>query len=373
MKTSVASIKLCTLACITACFIAAVCRVNAEAYIPSSPDYIIAEWSEPKSESLRRLQVESRLQPTDQKTVAALANQYLQLAAQPGQSRLYGIAEATLKPSIEKNTTDAAVLLVWAQVQQHQHKFAVAMSALQKVLAQEPDNATANLLAARLQIIQGNPEVAQNFCVRLLGHVDLFTLSTCSLEVRSSLGEKELTESYTQLQQLLDTQGLPNDERQPWVLQILADMALRLNKPQEALGFLNRIPKKQSLSVWVQWSDIQLALGNAQALMHEVTALVKNSTQADDALLLRLALAEKKLARTNQWQQLLAERIALREQRDDQAHAADLAKYYLDVALDAAKALHWAQRNWQQAREASDKYLLDRAKQVAGVANKEVN
>lgn len=371
MRTSVASVKLYIAFCFIACTIVTACRVNAEAYIPSYPDYIIAEWSESKSEYLRRLQVQSRLQPADEKTISALANHYLQLAAQPGQSRLYGLAEAVLKPLIETNTNDTDVLLAWAQVQQHQHNFALALSVLEKIMMQAPDNITANLLAARLQLVQGNSTVAQEFCVRLLGRTDLLTLSTCSLEVRSTLGEKELAESYAQLQQLLISQGLPNDERQVWLLQILADMALRLEKPQEAIGFLARITKKNSLSVWVQWSDIQLVLGNAQAVIDELTTVVKSSPQADDALLLRLAIAEKKLTAKNYWQHQLAERIALRERRDDQAHAADLARYYLDVAPDADKALYWAERNWQQAREVSDKNLLEKARQFADVHNRE--
>ena len=359
------------LPCIALCMVFTTTDAQAEAYIPSSPDYIVAQWNSNDSVAVRKLQVKSRLQPTDEKTIAALANQYLQLAAQPGQSRLYGIAEASLKPLIDVNTNNIELLLAWAQVQQHQHKFSLALSVLEKILAQEPDNITANLLAARLHLIQGNTNAAQAFCLRLLGHADLLTLSTCALEVRSTLGEKELADSYAQLQQLLISQGLPNDERQTWIVQILADMALRLHKPQAALDFLVRIQNKKSLSFWVQWSDVQLALGNAQLVLKELTAVTNQSTQADDSLLVRLALAEKQLAQPAHWQAQLAERIALRELRDDQAHAADLAIYYLDIAPNAAKALHWAERNWQQAREGSDKNLLSRAQQFAGINNKE--
>ena len=371
MKNKVVSLQLSAWHGLVVLLFAVSCKVNAEAYIPSSPDYIIADWSAQKSDSVRNLQVQSRLQPADANTIAALANQYLQLAAQPGQSRLYGLAEATLKPLIEANTKDISILLAWAQVQQHQHRFELALDVLAKILAQEPDNVTANLLAARLHLIQGNPGTAQKFCLRLLGHADLLTLSTCSLEVRSTLGEKELAESYAQLQQLLVNQGLPTDERQAWVLQILADMALRLQKPEEGLNFLERIQQKQTLSVWVQWSDIQLALGNYTQVMESLTAVANSNAQIDDALLVRLALAEKQLAQPAEWQKKLAERIALRELRDDQAHAADLAIYYLDVAPDANKALHWAERNWQQAREVNDKNILLRAQQLAGVSKKE--
>lgn len=339
----------------------------AEAYVPTEPEQIIAQWNTTPSEALRALQMQQRLQPKNPERVLQLANEYLVQAVQPGQSRLYGVAEALLKPLIENDTNDFAVLLAWAQVQQHQHRFTLAHEILQKILPQQPDNNTANLLNARLHLIQGNAAAAQAACMRLLGHTDLLTLSACTLEARGTLGAEELSESYAQLQQLVITQGLPADERQVWILQILADMAVRLDQPQAALNFLNQIKSKNSLSVWVQWADVNLALHNNQVVIDELTPLVSTSSQ-DDSLLVRLAIAEKKIASTTHWQTQVRERVALREQRDDQAHAADLAIYYLDIAPDAQKALHWAERNWQQAREASDKLLFVRAQQAAGVA-----
>lgn len=340
--------------------------VIAEAYTPTDSQQIVAQWTIATPTSLKDLQTQQRLQPQDVASVVQLANQYLAQAAQPGQSRLYGVAEALLKPLIEKNTQDFSVLLAWAQVQQHQHRFGVAQDVLQKILAQQPDNLTANLLAARLQLIQGDAIAAQAICLRLLGHADLLTLSVCTLEARSTLGAKELGDSYVQLQEIVNSQGLPDDERQVWIMQILADMAQRLDKPQAAIDYLNTLTSSNSLSVWVQWADAQLALKSYQRVMDQLTPLVNTNTAADDALLVRLAIAEKNLVSATRWQDQVRQRMTLRELRDDQAHAADLAIYYLDVAPDAQKAVHWAERNWQQAREASDKQLLLRAQQAAG-------
>jgi predicted Zn-dependent protease len=337
--------------------------VKATPYIPSTPDEIVAEWSSTLSSELRVAQTQGRLQPQDPKIAVQLANAYLTQATQPGYSRLYGLAQAVLKPHIEKNTNDSDIWLSWAQVQQHQHRFFVAQEALKKILVQQPNNITANLIAARLYLIQDNPAAAQTACLRLLGHADLITLSVCSLEARSLQGEKELADSFAQLQKLSQEQGLPGDERQTWVLQILADMAMRLNQPQAAVNFLEQSTRKDSLSYWVQWADAQLATNNPQAVMDALTKIISRAPEADDALLIRLTLAEKKLNRTPHWQLKLAERVQLREARDDQAHAADLAIYYLDIIPVAEKALYWAERNWQKAREPSDKQLLARAQQ----------
>lgn len=343
---------------------------QAKPYIPTSPEEVIAVWDKSASRQLQIVKAQNDLQPQDVATLTQLANQYLQQAAQPGFAYLYGVTEALLKPAINNNIQDTSLLLVWAQVLQHQHKFVLAQDVLQKIFTREPNHITANLLAARMQLIQGNPSAAQAYCLKLLGHADLLTLSACSLEVRSHLGEKALTESYAQLQQLLVSQGLPDDERQLWILQMLADMAVRLQQYTEARDFLEKISQPKTLSVWVQWADINLALSNDQLISEKITEVIEHNTQVDDALLIRLVIAEKKLAGKSQWQTQLQERIALREMRDDQAHAADLAMYYLVISSDQQKALYWAERNWLDAREPGDKQLLVRAQQLAGTTEK---
>lgn len=345
-------------------------NAQAQPYIPASPDEVIAVWDKSASRQLQTLKAQNYLQPQDVATLTQLANQYLQQAAQPGFAYLYGVTEALLKPAIENNIQSTELLLAWAQVQQHQHKFTLAQEVLQKILTREPNHITGNLVAARLQLIQGNPTAAQAYCLKLLGHADLLTLSTCSLEARSHLGEIALSESFAQLQQLLVSQGLPDDERQLWILQILADMAVRLQQYAAARDFLNKISQPKNLSTWVQWADINIALNNNQLVTEQITLVIKQNAQLDDALLIRLVIAEKKLTGNSKWQTQLQERIALREMRDDQAHAADLALYYLTVLIDPQKALYWAERNWLDAREPSDEQLLMRAQQLAGTTEK---
>ena len=84
----------------------------------------------------------------------------------------------------------------------------------------------------------------------------------------------------------------------------------------------------------------------------------------DDALLMRLALAEKKLNQKNYWRDLLTERVQLREQRQDSLHSNELALYYLDINPNPQKALYWAKTNFSNTREYNDKKLLTRAEQV---------
>lgn len=331
----------------------------ADKKTPSSADTVIATWPVSDSPAVQNARLATRLGPANPTAVGQLANAYLQDAALPGQSRFYGLAQAALKPLINQGTHDTDIWLAWAQVQQHQHAFDEALAALDKVKQQQPNNVSAHLLTARIYLIQENTQAARAACLPLLGNADLLTASGCVLEVASFQGE--LAQAYQQLSTLVKREGLPEDERGPWLAQILADMTLRLEDPAAAEEWLNTQRKDTaSVSFLSQWADVQLALAQPEKLLQVLQPIVQGAADVDDALLLRMALAEKKIG-GDQWQKQLRERIALREQRMDNQHASEIARYYLDIDPQPAQALHWAQINWQHAREYSDRELLERA------------
>jgi Tetratricopeptide repeat len=285
--------------------------VFSKPYIPTDPNHIIAEWD------------------------AGLVN--------------------NKKPS-------SSVDLAWARLQQHEHHFDAAQEVLQKIINREPDNTSAILLAARIYMIQDKPQEAKAMCLRLLSQTDLLTLSTCSLEAQSLLGKKQLQDSFAQLKKIVDQQGLPQDGRKSWILQTLAAMASRLAKAEEALVFIGKITEPKTTSVWVQWADIHLSLKKYAIIVNQFSELIGQTPEIEDTLLLRLVIAEKKINDACSKNCIaLKERVALREWRNDQAHAADIALYYLDVAWNPKKALYWAERNWQLVKEPADKELLARA------------
>ena len=354
--------------------------LSAAPYTPKSNDDIIAQWATPSNAALQSLKTASRLQPNDPATILALANSYIAQAAQPGQSRFYGLAQAALKPLIEKtisdktisdkNSTSPQLWLAWAQAQQHQHNFVIAQAALEKVFAADPSNETANLLAARIFIIQEKPLAARNACLKLLGNADLLTITACSLEANSYLNPNDLNNSYQQLAELVKRQSLPDDERAIWLIQLLADFAMRNNDPATAATWLQQRLTNASVNYLAQWADVQLALNNSKAVLTQLAPIVNAAPEMDDALLVRLALSEKNIGKEHgekdkHWQTQLAERVALREQRQDSLHASELAIYYLDIAPNAQKALYWAEINFSNTREYSDKKLLIRAQQFS--------
>lgn len=344
--------------------------VNAERFTPTDADTVIATWPLVTSPTLQQAQTAKRLKPNDPTAVATLANNYLALASMPGQSRLYGLAQAALKPLIDSHTGNPQIWLAWAQVLQHQHAFDQALNAIAQVTAQDPKNINANLLAARIYLIQDKPGQARQACLTLLGYSDLLTTSACILEVTSHQ-QKQLPESYQQLKKLVEREGLPEDERRPWLAQVLADMALRMGEATAAENWLAPQLDKASVNYLAQWADTQFAQNKYENVIEYLTPIVQAAAEVDDLLLLQLAIAAKNTAinhkTTGDWQAQLAERVLLREQRQDSQHASELARYYLDVNPQPQQALHWAQIHFAHSREESDKKLLQRA-QAAQIA-----
>lgn len=326
---------------------------------PSSTDTIIATWPVSRSTEIRNAEAAAQSQPNNPSSALLLANTYLAQASLPGEAHLYGLAQSLLKPFIENGTDRADLWMAWAQIQQHQHAFDEALAALNQGFDRGEPNVNAQLLAARIYLIKGDPTAARSACLKLLGHGDLLTTSACTLEAISFQGD--LTSSYQQLTELVQRQGLPQDERGPWLMQILADMALRLDDPLTAEKWLQRQNLgSASVNFLGQWADVQLILNQPQNVLDALQPIVEKATTIDDALLLRLALAEKTLE-GQRWERQLDARMAQRERRADTQHASELARYYLDINPRPQKALHWAQVNWQNAREHSDRKLLERA------------
>ena len=346
--------------CVIACVLL-IGKANAERYSPRNGDDIIASWPVVTSPALQKAQTEKRLHPNDPSAVVALANNYLALANKPGESRLYGLAQASLKPLIESNTNNLQAWLTWAQVLQHQHQFNESLDAIAKVLAQDPKNINANLLSARIYLIQDKPQQARQSCLKLLGYSDLLTTSVCVLEITSHQPGK-LQESYNQLIAMADRQGFPGDERGPWLAQVLADMAMRLGEAKAAADWLAPQLNTASVNYLAQWADTQFAQQRYQPVIDYLVPIVQAAPEVDDLLLLQLSIAEKNTGSKTDWQSQLAKRVALREQRQDSQHANELARYYLDVNPQPQKALHWAQLHFENSRETADKELLARAK-----------
>ena len=97
---------------------------------------------------------------------------------------------------------------------------------------------------------------------------------------------------------------------------------------------------------------------------------VVRGDERNDALLLRIALAEQRLperaADFTAHRRALADRFDAARQRGDSLHRREEARFRLAIEHDAKGALALAEANWQVQREPADRRILLEAAEAAG-------
>jgi len=341
----------------------------AEPFIPQSNDTVIARWSTKEGPSKNKIDSVDQAIKTSENLLAR--------ANQPGRSGLYSLADSSLSPWLKKDTENALLWITWARIQQQKHDFDGAIESLNNALKLEPKNINAHLIMARIHVIQQRFELANKSCIELINSGDLLAGSICKFEVASHQGL--LKESYDSLKRLVSSLPETNSKK-AWAISNLSEMAARQelwqereawldliyteNDIREREAWLDLIYTENDISILVDWADAKLKLKKYHEVSNKLSAIVERAPSSEDAILIKLALAEKHLNNneTNIWKQRVKKRIELREKRGDLYHASDLAIYYLDIEPNSQKALKWAEINWQQAREYKDETLLIRAR-----------
>ncbi|AZG73921.1 tetratricopeptide repeat protein [Shewanella livingstonensis] len=322
----------------------------AAPYTPKETSEVVATWKV--------------FNATDQQMSLDDISDFIEQGQYPGEADYrYGRAKAWLQAKMANTSPNAQTYYLYARVLQHQHQFDRAIKALERSIELKPTAINSWLLKANIHLVQGDIVGARQACLTLMGKADILLISTCALEVTSQNGK--LVESYKELARLYELYQPSDEPEKSWIVQILADMALKQGLAEQALDYLNQAGMGNApVSLLALWSDVQLSLNQHQQVYDKLSKVVSQNAIQDDALLLRLAIAEKQLGNTVKWQWAFAQRVKLREQRQDSLHASDLANYYLKVDIQPKKALYWAKINWQVARQANDRILLEQAKEL---------
>lgn len=269
--------------------------------------------------------------------------------------RLQGVLKTHLATLYQQQPT-SQVGYMYARVLQKEHLFEQAIAIAQKVLAADPNHVNSHLLLANIFMTQGKFSPAKQHCTATIGLVSIITASTCLLDVQSQ--HQDLAQSYQSLLTIIN-----NKETSLATDHVLSEMSYRLGHYQQAFAHIKQVNLATApVSLIVLWADIQLKLNNNQRVLYSLSKLVDDDSNLEDALLLRLAMAEKNLNVASQpWQKIMAARVSLRELRQDTFHASDLANYYIRIKPNRDKALYWANINWQQAKMSLDQQLLNAA------------
>ena len=320
---------------------------HAAPHVPTDDRAVLerlpAKPNDPVMRELRGLRAALAAAPADAELASRLALRYFEMASAEGDPRYVGYAEAALRSWRERDAP-AAVLFARGLLRQYRHDFAGALADFEAVIKKDPADVGARAWRAAIFMVQADYGAAAGECDALEEHASELLATGCSTYVKAATGHTR--EAYEELGETLADHPEAGPQARLWTLTRLAEMAWRL-EDHEAADRLFR----QALSLGVDdnfllaaYADFLLERGRAQ----EVVTMLQ-AWRRSDTLLLRLALAEKKLGLREAEAdiQSLGDRFAAAGLRGERLHMGEEARFLLDLKGDARGALGVALENWK--------------------------
>ena len=349
---------------------AALALVLALAHFPSSAapytppndadvvDRLPATTNDPSVRRVDSLRKQLAARPDDAELRLEVARRYFDLAMAQGDPRYVGYATAAIGPLEKLAPNDAGYWLVRGLLQQYSHDFSGALQSLNKASELDPSAAGPIAWRAAIDMVQARYAAALAECTRLAPLAHPLYAQGCAAYVNAATGH--LRGSYDELEATFGSAKDVPPGLALWVRTRLAEMAIRLQRPDEAERHF-----KAALALGVTdqfllgaYSDFLLSRKRPDEVMKLLA-----DWERSDVLLLRLALAGKMAgdSRAKDWAAQLRDRFDAAALRGDRLHEQEAARFELDVEGDAKKALAYASRNYTAQKEARDAEILMRA------------
>lgn len=313
--------------------------------------------SDPAVRAVESLRRQLLARPQDDALRIEIARRYFGLAMAQGDPRFVGYASAAIAPLERRAPTDAKYWLVRGQLQQYNHDFAGALQSLARSAELDPTQVEPLAWRAAIFMVQARYPEALAECDRLrpLAH-PAFAVG-CRAYAQAATGQ--LAPSYQTLSAAAASADVPA-ELALWLHTRLAEMALRLQRPQEA--------EKHFKTALAQGITDQFLLGAyadfliSQSRGKEALTLLAG-WERSDVLLLRLAFAGRAVndPRAGDWTRQLKSRFDEAAARGDRLHEQEAARFALEVQRDPALSLKLAISNYQAQKEPRDAEVLLRA------------
>jgi len=322
--------------------------------------------SDPSLAEFGRLQKELASNPKDPQRAAAVAQRAIAAARAFGDPRFLGQAQAALNPWWSADDPPPAVIVLRATIKQSLHDFDAAIVDLDRVLATGGDHLQALLTRATVLTVLGRYEEAKRDCMRLARRAQPLVATTCLAAVTSVSGDVD--GAYRMLDAALAAPSADPQIR-AWAATLAGEIAARRGDVAAADRHFAQALTADPRDGYLKgaYADFLLEQDRASA----VAALLKDDTR-NDALLLRLALAEARLPEHSQafraHRDELAARFAAARRRGDVLHLREEARFALEIERDAANALLLARDNWSRQREPADLRILAAAATAANDA-----
>lgn len=334
----------------------------ASPFVPSDDRQVVEVLRDkpldPARQDTRRLRQLLQQQPDRVDVAVQLATRYIEQSRADADPRYLGYAQSVLAPWVSGAEPPVAVLLLRATIRQSLHEFDGAQDDLARVLRRDPQQAQARLTAAVVYQVQGRYDEARRQCGPLVRSAGEVVAAACLASVGSLSGQAQA--SYELLTRVMTRGGAVvaqgGDAERAWLQTLLADMAERLGRVQEAeTHYRAALAAARDPYTVAAYADFLLDRDRP----HEALAVLKGERRAD-ALLLRVTLAELRagLPEAALDRELLAARFEASARRGDRVHRREEARYALHVAQDPHTAVRLAQENWQQQKEPADARIL---------------
>jgi len=344
--------------------LAAVAR--GEPYVPATDDVVLERLPEkidPSLRALKRMRAGLAADPRNLELATAYARRAIEASRASGDPRFLGAAQAALAPWCSDPAAPPAATILRATLRQSQHDFDGALADLDRVIARTNDG-QALLTRATVLTVQGRYPAAREDCARLVRRTSALVVATCDAGPASLAGDADAAyrRLMAQLARSADDEGV-----RTWSLTLAGEIAARAGNAAAADAHFAAARALDPRDAYLKAAYADFLLDQDRA--REVVALVE-ADERNDALLLRLTLAEQRLperARAYAAHRAeLADRFDAARRRGDVVHRREEARYRLAIAGDAAGALALARDNWAVQREPADlRILADAARAMA--------
>lgn len=290
-------------------------------------------------------------QPNKPEPALALAQRYFALAAERGDPRYVGYADALVNRFATQ--MNAPLLMVRGMVRQYRHGFVEALADFEAALKLDADLAGAHAWRAAIYLVQANYGAAAQECAALLRLQRLVLHGGCAGLAQAYTGQ--LDKAYETLQSALTL--AKDDDQRLWLYTRLGEVAGWQGQNTLAEQYF-----RQALALGVDdgyllaaWTDFLLDVGRPDQVIQQL-----GKWESNDGLLLRLAEAETllKLPAAKAHTQTLADRFAAAKLRGDTTHQAEEARFYLRLRKDAKEALRLATENYSVQKEPRDARIV---------------
>lgn len=301
--------------------------------------------------------------PRDLQHAVAQAAADIESARITGDPRYLGYAQGALGTWWTAQNAPLPVILLRAQIHQHNHAFALALIELGEALKLDPRNAQARLTRAAIYQVQGNYSAAAADCRNLALLVEPIVTADCMSRVTSHHGQARA--AYRKLLALRDHAGDMEPRQRREIELTLADISTRLGEVATARRHYELALSATDVDAFtlLTFADFLLDRGEHQ----KAIALFEHYPAYAD-LLLRAALAARAMnaANAGPLSQRLRDQYAAHQRRGDFVPSRDYARFLLDIEGKPSAALDAALTNWQSQREPADALIVVRAAIAAG-------